>query len=103
MLALYRTFPVLGAPVIGLYLWLRRVRGREDPTRFSERLGRAGRTRPDGPLIWVHAASVGASLSMLPLIGRLVSDRPGLKILVTTGTVTSARLMAERLHEGAFH
>jgi 3-deoxy-D-manno-octulosonic-acid transferase len=103
MLALYRTFSVLGAPLIGVYLWLRRIRGKEDPARFSERIGRPGRDCPDGPLVWVHAASVGESLSMLPLIGRLVGDRPGLNVLVTTGTVTSARMMAERLPEGAFH
>ncbi len=103
MLGLYRAFSVLGAPLIGVYLWLRRIRGKEDSARFSERLGRPGLARPDGPLIWVHAASVGESLSMLPLIGRLVGDRPGLNILVTTGTVTSARMMAERLPGGAFH
>ncbi|MBL6959360.1 MAG: 3-deoxy-D-manno-octulosonic acid transferase [Rhodospirillales bacterium] len=103
MLGLYRAFSVLGAPLIGVYLWLRRIRGKEDPARFSERLGRPGLARPDGPLVWVHAASVGESLSMLPLIGRLVEDQPGLNILVTTGTVTSARLMAERLPEGSFH
>ncbi|NQV84294.1 MAG: 3-deoxy-D-manno-octulosonic acid transferase, partial [Rhodospirillales bacterium] len=77
--------------------------GKEDPVRVGERLGHPGRLRPDGLLVWVHAASVGESLSMLPLIERLVGDRPGLRVLVTTGTVTSARLMAERLPEGAFH
>ena len=54
-------------------------------------------------MVWAHAASVGEALSLLPLIGRLVSDRPGLEVLVTTGTVTSARLMADRLPEGSFH
>lgn len=103
MMGLYRAFSVLGAPLIGIYLWLRRIRGKEDPARFSERFGRPGLARPDGPLVWVHAASVGEALSMLPLIGRLVADRPGLNILVTTGTVTSARMMAERLPEGSFH
>ena len=103
MLALYRTFSVIGAPVIGPYLWLRKARGKEDPTRFSERMGRSSHPRPDGLLVWVHAASVGESLSMLPLIERLVGDGLRLKVLVTTGTVTSARLMAERLPEGAFH
>ena len=103
MLGLYRVFSILGAPLIGVYLWLRRIRGKEDPVRFRERLGRPGLARPEGTLVWVHAASVGESLSMLPLIERLIADRPGFKILVTTGTVTSARMMAERLPEGAFH
>ncbi len=103
MLGLYRVVSIFGAPLIGFYLWLRKIRGKEDPARFSERLGRPGLARPNGPLVWVHAASVGESLSMLPLIERLVADRPGLSVLVTTGTVTSARMMAERLPEGSFH
>lgn len=103
MLAAYRWATYLGAPLIRLYLSLRMARGKEDAERFGERLGRPGRPRPDGPLVWVHAASVGESLSMLPLIQRLLDERPGLHVLMTTGTVTSARLMAERLPEGAFH
>ena len=103
MLPLYRFVSGVGAPAIGLYLALRKARGKEDPDRFTERLGRPGRKRPSGALIWAHAASIGESISLLPLIGRLVTERPGVNVLVTTGTVTSARLMAERLPEGAFH
>jgi 3-deoxy-D-manno-octulosonic-acid transferase len=103
MLALYRVAGSLGAPVIRAYLGLRRARGKEDAARFGERLGHAGRPRPDGPLVWVHAASVGESLSLLPLLERLVADWPGLNVLVTTGTVTSARLIAGRLPARCFH
>ena len=103
MLPLYRAVTTLGAPLIHLYLAHRKARGKEDRERFGERLGRAGRPRPLGPLVWVHAASVGESLSMLPLIGRMRAEVKGLNVLVTTGTVTSARLLAERLPEGAFH
>ncbi len=103
ILSLYRILSGLGAPFIGVYLGLRKARGKEDRDRFGERSGDPGRDRPDGPLVWAHAASVGESLSLLPLIGRLVSERPGLNILVTTGTVTSAGLLAERLPVGAFH
>lgn len=103
MLSLYRFATELGAPLISFYLRVRKAKGKEDATRFEERLGHASRERPVGPLVWAHAASVGEALSLLPLIGRLVSDRPGLEVLVTTGTVTSARLMAERLPKGSFH
>ena len=91
MLSLYRFATELGAPLISIYLRVRKANGKEDAARFEERLGRASRERPGGPLVWAHAASVGEALSLLPLIGRLVSDRPGLEVLVTTGTVTSAR------------
>ena len=103
ILPVYRTISNVGAPLIWLYLWFRKARGKEDRGRFSERLGHPGRKRPSGALVWAHAASIGESLSLLPLIGRLVTERQGLNVLVTTGTVTSARLMAERLPEGSFH
>ena len=103
MLSLYRLVSDGGAPLIRLYLWLRKARGKEDKARFGERLGFPGRERPKGALCWAHAASVGESLSLLPLIARLIAERPGLNVLVSTGTVTSARLMADRLPAGAFH
>jgi 3-deoxy-D-manno-octulosonic-acid transferase len=99
---LYRTLTVLGGPLIGLYLKRRMARGKEDPARFGERLGRPGLTRPEGRLVWLHAASVGESLSLLALVERLAA-RPGWRVLMTTGTVTSARLMAERLPPGVLH
>jgi 3-deoxy-D-manno-octulosonic-acid transferase len=71
--------------------------GKEDRERFSERQGIASRARPSGPLVWVHAASNGEAVSMLALIDRLLVERPALSVLVTTGTVTSARLLAHRL------
>jgi 3-deoxy-D-manno-octulosonic-acid transferase len=98
---LYRGLTIVGAPLISFYLDRRKARGKEDLPRFGERLGRPASPRPSGPLVWIHAASVGESLSMLPLIERLRARRLG--VLVTTGTVTSARLMAERLPEGALH
>lgn len=81
----------------------RLAEGKEDATRIDERRGIAGRPRPDGPLIWFHAASVGESVALLELIRQLRDERADLSILVTTGTVTSAAVMADRLPEGAFH
>ncbi|WP_426954593.1 3-deoxy-D-manno-octulosonic acid transferase [Muricoccus radiodurans] len=84
------------APLLPLWL-ARRVRlGKEDPSRLGERRGE-GADRPPGELLWLHGASVGESQSLLPLMGSLASRRPGLRFLVTTGTVTSARLFADRL------
>ena len=103
MLGLYRFATVALGPVIAFYLEKRKAQGKEDPIRFGERLGQAGRPRPSGPVVWVHAASVGESLSMLTLIDGLLARDPDLHVLVTTGTVTSAKLMAERLPERAFH
>ncbi|WP_240002502.1 3-deoxy-D-manno-octulosonic acid transferase [Oleisolibacter albus] len=100
---LYRGLTCLAAPAVHLLLRRRTARGKEDPLRRGERLGRTACPRPAGPLIWLHAASVGESLAVLPLIGRLLARDPALSILVTTGTVTSADLMARRLPPRAFH
>lgn len=77
--------------------------GKEDPQRFGERLGKPGMPRPDGLLIWMHAASVGEALSVQELIRRLREERPEVTILLTTGTRTSAELLATRLPPGALH
>jgi 3-deoxy-D-manno-octulosonic-acid transferase len=103
VLALYRGVATVATPVVLLLLRKRQIRGREDPARLGERLGHAGLARPGGPLVWVHAASVGEALSALPLIDAIRTRWPGLTILMTTGTVTSARLMAERLPTGVIH
>jgi 3-deoxy-D-manno-octulosonic-acid transferase len=102
-LTLYRGLSVAAGPLIGLYLRRRRSAGKEDTARFGERLGRAGKPRPPGPLVWVHAASVGEAVSVVPLIGRVLDRRGDANILITTGTVTSARLMADRLPARAVH
>ena len=100
---LYRLATDLGNPLIQLYLRRRLNKGREDKLRFAERLGQASIPRPPGFLVWCHAASVGEAMSLLALIKRLKQDYPAVAILVTTGTVTSAQLLAHRLPDGAFH
>ena len=99
----YRLISAAATPVVRRHLRRRAARGREDPARLAERFGHAGVVRPPGPLVWIHGASVGESISALPLIGRIREGWPDLNLLVTTGTVTSARLMAERLPAGVVH
>jgi 3-deoxy-D-manno-octulosonic-acid transferase len=103
ILAAYRTASVLAPPALRLLLRRRLARGKEDAARLGERMGIAGRPRPAGALVWVHGASVGETMSVLPLIERVLARLPAAQVLVTTGTVTSARLLAERLPERAFH
>jgi 3-deoxy-D-manno-octulosonic-acid transferase len=103
-LKLYRALTTVLGPLVMLYLLRRLARGKEDRARFGERRGIARCARPAGPLVWVHAASIGEAISMLALIDALVARRPELSVLVTTGTVSSARLLEARMPaERAWH
>lgn len=103
LLGLYAGLLEAGAPLLDLYLARRMRAGREDAKRFDERRGIASVPRPAGFLIWFHAASVGESMSMLRLLDRLLEERRDLRILVTTGTVTSAAMVADRLGDRVIH
>jgi 3-deoxy-D-manno-octulosonic-acid transferase len=100
-LRLYRLFSAATMPLVPLLLARRLKRGKESGARLSERRGKAGLERPDGALIWLHAASVGELASVLPLIERINSR--GINVLVTTGTVTSSDLAQQRLPRGVIH
>jgi 3-deoxy-D-manno-octulosonic-acid transferase len=84
------------APVLPFYLRRRVAKGKEIAERLAERQGHSA-ARPPGRLIWCHAASNGETLSLLPLLEALAKQDPALSFLVTTGTVTSARLLEQRL------
>jgi 3-deoxy-D-manno-octulosonic-acid transferase len=91
------------APFAPAVLRARARRGKENAARLGERLGHASAPRPPGSLVWLHGASVGESLSLLPLIDALRRQSANLAILVTSGTVASADIMAQRLPEGVIH
>lgn len=91
----------LAGPVGGAIVGARRRRGKEDPARSAERLGHPSAPRPEGPLVWVHAVSVGEAMAAMPVVDRLIAE--GKTVLVTTVTTTSAALIGHRLRPGLIH
>ena len=81
----------------------RMAAGKEDPERWRERLGVTRDDRPQGSLVWFHGVSVGESLSAIPVIERLMKERSGTGVLITTATTTSAEILRRRLPDGVIH
>ncbi len=100
-LRLYRGLGSLIYPFTGPFLRFRASRGKEDRARRGERYGYASWERPSGPLVWLHAASVGESLAIMPLISRM--EAYGINLVLTTGTVTSASIAEEHLSNRTIH
>ena len=99
----YRLATRVLEPLAPRLLDARARRGKEDPVRVDERMGFTRTERPAGDLVWLHGVSVGESLSLLPVVERFVKARPDLTVLVTSSTVTSAQILAQRLPEGVIH
>lgn len=103
ILFLYHLLTIVLSPVIAGLICVRYFRGKEDKKRFYERWGFPRKERPSTRLVWMHGASVGECLSMLPLVNKLLAENKNLSVMVTSGTTTSAALMEKRLPKGAFH
>lgn len=101
--SLYRGATWLAAPLLRRHLARRLPQGKEEAERLGERYGKASLPRPAGRLAWLHGASVGETQSLLPLIEALAARQPDLSFLVTTGTVTSARMLTRRPPPRSLH
>ena len=99
----YRLATKLAAPIAPLLLAWRTRKGKEEADRHAERYGLASTPRPSGFLVWFHAASVGEVNAAMPVIEAIAKSRPDIRVLLSTATVTSARLARMRLPKGALH
>lgn len=102
-LAVYGVLGAAVTPWLRRWLLRRAARGKEDAVRLEERFGHAAQPRPSGKLLWLHAASVGEAQSALALLRHLAVAYPALSFLVTTGTVTSAALVAKAALPRSMH
>jgi len=103
LLKSYSAATRMAAPALPFWLGRRAKKGKEDAARLGERKGITELPRPAGKVIWLHAASVGESQMLMPVILRILSEHPSFYIVVTTGTVTSAELLAPQLPKNAVH
>ena len=99
----YQTLTKIVEPAAPLILRHRESRGKEDGTRRAERLGVSNINRPNGRLVWFHAASVGETNAIIPVIAALKEQRPQIAAILTTGTVTSARRANQQLPQDVIH
>tara|TARA_B100001123_G_scaffold253031_1_gene282324 strand:- start:1116 stop:2381 length:1266 start_codon:yes stop_codon:yes gene_type:complete len=97
----YKIFTYLLYPVTPIYLFFRRLRKKEDPERYKEKLSKIKKRRDDGFLVWLHVASVGEAMSVLPLIEGLIEEKKINKILLTSITVSSGRILEKRYYQNS--
>lgn len=99
----YRLVTYAASPFLGFVLSQRARRGKEDYLRLHERYAKRLPPRRPGPLVWLHGASVGESGLLLELGRRLIAQRPGVMLVFTSQTLTSARLLGPLLPDNAIH
>jgi 3-deoxy-D-manno-octulosonic-acid transferase len=99
----YLALAALAAPFARRHLRARLGRGKEDPERWHEKRGLGSAPRPEGLLVWLHAVGVGEVLALPGLARALMAERPGLAVLITSSSRTSAEAIAPNLPQGAIH
>src|SRR6202043_198513 len=100
-LRVYRKLSTAIVPLAPALINRRLKQGKEDPARIGERRGVSLGVRPPGPLVWIHGASVGEVLAAAGLIEKLRALN--IRILLTSGTVTSAAIVAKRFPADIIH
>ena len=96
---LYKFFTYLFYPFAPIYLHIRKLRNKEDSSRYKERLSKINKPRSEGILIWFHVASVGEAMSILPLIENFMQDQKINKILITSITLSSGKILEKRFSQ----
>lgn len=107
MMVFYDTLLIIWSMTLRIsapfFIFFRLRKGLEDPIRYKERYGISKTYRPSGDLIWFHGASVGESLSLLPLIQKVLEQKPNAHILITTTTTAAQRVISSRMTSSMIH
>ena len=95
----YKLFTYLLYPFTPVYLYFRKIRKKEDSIRFKEKLSKINILREEGFLIWFHVASVGEAMSILPLVNSFIEDQKINKILITSITLSSGKILEKKFDQ----
>jgi len=95
----YNFFTYLFFPFSPIYLYFRKIRKKEDSIRYKEKLSQIRISRGNGFLIWLHVASVGEAMSILPLVNDFLKEKKVNKILLTSITLSSGKILEKRFKE----
>ena len=85
-------------PFAPVYLYFRKIRKKEDSIRYKEKLAKINIERGEGFLIWFHVASVGEAMSILPLIDGCIKEKKINRILITSITLSSGKILEKRFN-----
>jgi 3-deoxy-D-manno-octulosonic-acid transferase len=102
MLHVYRYLTYLLFPLLVILIYFRSVFNKEDKKRFKEKVFSSHfniQINDKKKLIWLHAASIGECLSIIPLIKEIDTKYNNIKFLITTATLSSSKLVDIKLSE----
>ena len=97
----YKIFTYLFYFFAPIYLFLRKIKKKEHPLRYKEKLSKIDKLRGEGFLVWFHVASVGEAMSILPLIDNCIEEKKINKILITSITLSSGKILEKRFYENS--
>ena len=86
-----------------LFFLLRFLLSKETFVSLNEKFGFYKRPRPNGKIIWINAVSIGEALSVFSVIKKILFKYPNHKILLTTSTLASAKIIKERFPKNIIH
>ena len=95
----YKLFTYLLYPFTPVYLYFRKIRKKEDSIRYKEKLSEINISREEGFLIWFHVASVGEAMSILPLVNSFIKDQKINKILITSISLSSGKILEKKFDQ----
>ena len=95
----YKFFTYLFYPFAPFYLYFRKLRKKEDFIRYKEKLSKINIPRDNGFLIWFHIASIGEAMSILSLIENCIEEKKIDKILLTSITLSSGKILEKKFSQ----